>query len=366
MYGHMGKLGQDPKFPLRILAQVNSRSFGDFAASLFFVNSVADCFDHKIVTLLYRDDMAFKSKLVKLANIQVELRVPRDEMLPGFDLINCSSPMKQPQIKGWYESNLQEQHMVIPEAMSAAFNLAMLDRFAYLSFPEDLARTCEAQLLELGLARDNWFCTMHCREPGFDEKPTAVNFRDCDPAVFLHGVNHVLDRLGGQVVRLGHPGMTPYPARKGYIDLSTLPDSSLLQAYAISRSRFMFAGPSGPGALAEAFDVPLALMDMVDHCLFKDRDVARTINVVMPNGEVINQGRYVEMNLNKLRVMELARQGGCQIYKNGPGELVAMIDHVAAANSGSPEWRVPTPLSTAPRPNSFTFPWQAHHTCTFL
>ncbi len=366
MYGHMGKLGKDPNFPVKILANINSRSFGDFVSSLFFVNSVADCFDHKIVTLLYRDDMVFKSKLVRLANIDIEFRVPRGEMLPSFELINSSMPMKQGNIKGWYEANLQEQHMIIPEAMSAAFNLAMLDRFAYLSFPEDLARICEAHLLELGLSRDSWFCTMHCREPGFDEKPIAVNFRDCDPGIFLRGVVHVLDTLGGQVVRLGHPGMTPYPARKGYVDLSTLPDSSILQAYAISRSRFLFAGPSGPAAVAEAFDVPLALVDMVDHCLIKERDVARTINVLMPDGDVINQNRYVEMNLNKLMVMELSNQNGCQIRKNGPTALIALIDRIAEVSRDTGGWRTPTPPSSVPRPNSFTWPRQAKHTCTFI
>ena len=366
MYGHMGKLGKDPKFPMKILAHISARSFGDFTSSLFFVNSVADCFDHKIVTLLYRDDMAFKSKLVKLANIQVLFRVPAGEMLPSFELINANTPMKQPHIKGWYEAKLEEQHLVISETMSAAFNLAMLERFAYLTFPEDLARTCEAQLLELGLSRDTWFCTMHCREPGFDEKPTAINFRDCDPAIFRRGAEHVLGKMGGQVVRLGHAGMMPYPARKGYVDLTVLPDSSLLQAYAISRSRFMFSGPSGPAAVAEAFDVPLALMDMVDHCLLKERDVARTINVVMPDGQVINQQRYADMNLNKLHVMELARQSGCQIYKNRPAELIALIDRIADVSSDTQGWRIPTPPSTAPRPNSFTFPRPAKHTCTFI
>ncbi|MBX7199344.1 MAG: TIGR04372 family glycosyltransferase [Rhodospirillaceae bacterium] len=350
---------------MKILAQINARSFGDFASSLFFLNSVADCFDHKIVTLLYRDDMAFKSKLVKLANIHNEFRVPRGEMLPSFELINCSSPVPQEHIKGWFEANLQEQHLIVSETMSAAFNLALLDRFAYLTFPADIAQACETQLLELGLSKDSWFCAMHCREPGFDEKPTVVNFRDGDPAIFRIGVEHVLDKLGGQVVRLGHPGMTPYPARKGYVDLSAMPDSSMLQAYAISRARFMFSGPSGPAAVAEAFDVPLALMDMVDHCLFKDRDVARTINVVTASGQTINQQRYVDMDLNKLVLKELAMRG-CKLYKNGAPELIALIDRIADVSSDTQGWREPTPLSSAPRPNSFTFPRPGRHKCTFI
>jgi len=60
-----GETWERPELPREILANINSRSFGDFVSSLFFVNSVADCFDHKIVTLLYRDDMVFKSKLVR-------------------------------------------------------------------------------------------------------------------------------------------------------------------------------------------------------------------------------------------------------------------------------------------------------------
>lgn len=367
MYGHMDKLGKHPEFPVRILANINSRSLGDFASSLFFVNSIADCFDHKIVTLIYRDDAEFKSKIVQLAKLNVQIKVPHTDLLPSFEIINCSSAIPpNSNFKNWYSSRLNEQHIVISEVMAAAYNLCMLERYAYLSFPDDLAQSCEAKLLSLGLKKDNWFCTLHCREPGYAGKPNEINFRDCNPEVFLAGANHVIDRLGGQVVRLGHPGMTPYPTRENYVDLSVFPDSSLLQAYAISRSRFMIGGPSGPAALAETFNVPLALVDMVDFCTIKYNDIVRTINVITPSGEVINQQRYLELGLSKLKVMGLVQTQGYKVGKNSSDTIVALTDRIFELSSDTLKWRVPTPISSVIRPNSFTWPRQGKHKFTFL
>ena len=45
------RVGRDPAQPIRIFANVNAGSFGDFVSSLFVVNSIADRFDHKILTV---------------------------------------------------------------------------------------------------------------------------------------------------------------------------------------------------------------------------------------------------------------------------------------------------------------------------
>ena len=356
MYDLNRKLGEHSDAPIKILANINSKSFGDFISSVFYVNSVADHFDHTILSIVYRDDMDFKAPTVSLLPLAAQIRVPKTDALPSFELINCSSPLQSSGLAGWYQAGYNDQHLLITESMCAAYNLCALDRVRYLSFPEPVARSYEERLLQLGVQPKSWFCTVHCREPGYQGKPSSPNFRDGDPAMFLEATKFVIEKLGGQVVRLGHPGMTPFPKMPGLIDITDQTDP-LLQCFAISRSRFLFAAPSGPTAVAEAFGVPMAVLDAVDLWTNGPLTLIQTVNMITPKGELINQQKYADQQLSKRKLLALtASNPGYKVYKNSGDVLLKLVQKMHGMTDGVTKWRAPEGVAASPRPNAFVWP----------
>jgi putative glycosyltransferase (TIGR04372 family) len=136
----------------------------------------------------------------------------------------------------------------------------MIDNTLF-TVPPSVAEDCETQLCVLGLDRERWFMTLHIRQDGYRaESGSPRSIRSLAPYEKL--VQHVFAQ-GGQVVRLGDPSMSALDA-PGLIDLSRIPHSFLLQAYACSRSRFLFGGDSGPVALAAGFNTPAVMANIVN------------------------------------------------------------------------------------------------------
>ena len=92
---------------------------------------------------------------------------------------------------------------------------------ATLRIPDWYTDEAKATLVGLGLDPGNWFACLHVREDGYRREtghPRSV--RDIAPYVDL--IDHIIDGLGGQVVRIGDPTMSEIPARKGLVDLSKI------------------------------------------------------------------------------------------------------------------------------------------------
>ena len=137
----------------------------------------------------------------------------------------------------------------------------LVDRTLF-DFPDGIAASCRRELLTHGLDESRWFITLHIREDGYRE--VSDHPRSVKAVARYRGlIDHVLE-IGGQVVRLGDPKSTPMQSRRGFVDLSVIPHSFLIQAYACSRSRFFIGGDSGPSVLAVGFNTPAALVNMVN------------------------------------------------------------------------------------------------------
>ncbi len=183
-----------------------------------------------------------------------------------------------------------------------------------------------------------------------------MNLRDCDPNVFWYATNHIIRNLGGQVVRLGHSSMTPYPALPGLVDLSR-DAGPMLQTLAISRSRFFLGGPSGPSAVADAFHVPAAVADAVDYHPHNEGMVMRTIDLVTPTGRVYRQKELFDAGYSKLRILELLQAGeGYQIVKNSIPEVARLTNYIYQMTADTAGWRGPAKPDPRPRPNQFSWP----------
>jgi putative glycosyltransferase (TIGR04372 family) len=365
--------GKRPERPIKIFALISSQSFGDYASSLFYLNSVADRFDHAVVTLMIRNDMDFKVPLLSLLPVNYRIVMGAKDAFPGLDLLTLTQINKPAgALAEWYKGKLNEQDIVLTEMTCNSVNLASLDRHRYLAFPPELAKIYEEKLIALGVPRDQWFCTIHCREPGYANKPMGPNLRDGDPKAFEEATRYIIQELGGRVVRLGHPGMTKFQDIPGYFDLTAIQDP-LLQAYAISRSRFLLLAPSGPGNISEAMGVPMAVVDAVDVWMSGPLSLLRTVDVIEPSGHVINQAEFEARKLSKLKIFALLQSGkGYQLRKCSASEIKRLTKRIFELTSDQAGgWRTPVPrwfadtVVSEERPNTFTVP-TPHRTRNFF
>lgn len=334
-------MGRHPKKPLRICANLNSKSFGDFATSLLFVNTVAAHFDHAHVTVIYKDDMPFKRDLLRLAN--VDRAVGSGMYLPGMESLNYSDGMV---------GEFAHTDLFITHKMALCGALWTFDRIAWLRVPEDDAASHTARLESMGLDRGQWFATIHAREPGYLGKLPGPNLRDSDPATFEQAAWRIL-ALGGQVVRLGHPGGTR-PIMPGLVDVRH--ESAAVQCFAMSRARFQISSSSGPQSVADCFHTPNGCVDETDHYeRFNDRMVVRTVDFHTPHG-VFHNDALAQRGWDKHAMQTAMRAEPTQyrIERNSPAEVCRMVDFMYARTDGG--WREPDPVDTSPRPNQITWP----------
>ncbi len=342
--------------PVRIFANLDDTSLGDFVSSLFVVNSIANRFDHREVTVLYRNNRDFKAPMMRLLRPERAVEVPADVGHPSIDIVNpCTPIISDPAFKPWFDEGLNAQDVFVTGAMAEAGYLWTFDRLHHLSFMPKDEEMCGRELIARGVNPDRWLCTFHAREPGYDHKPNVANFRDCNPHDFWQAILHVVRVLGGQVVRLGHPAMTPFPTTDGVIDLSRESNSAFLQAFAISRSRFFFGGPSGPTSIADALNIPNGIANASNYHAFNEGCVLRTVDLYDPNGKVIRQKELFDAGYCKLRMME-AMAVGFTVVQNSPAELSRLANFLYDMTDGITGWReTPAPI-LAPRPNNFTWP----------
>ncbi len=345
--------------PVRIFASINTRCFGEFVSRLFYVNTVATQFDHAAVTLLYRDDRDFKSAVVRLIPTVATVAVPDKQFLPSLDIVSPRTICMFPGFEDWHERGLHQQDIVITEGMATEVGMLGFERHGYLRFAEtDVPFLIEA-LRDAGVS-DDWFVTMHARESGY---PFAANntHRNANQDAYLETARHIIAQ-GGQVVRLGHPEMTPWPDQDGLIQLGLEPGTSLLQAFAVSRARYFVGGPTGPMALAEAFHVPTAYANSWDLYFNNDRAVVRTVDLVAPDGEVFNQARIVDMIPHGMKPLLSAGYVTRQI--DGP-EMIRLTSAVHRQTEGVSGWRAPEGM-VGHIPNQLVWPGTYRPRARFL
>jgi len=346
--------------PFRVCGILNSRSFGDFISQVFFLNSIGAQFDTAQITLIYREDMGFKSAVASLLSNAITVAIPSEAELPTLELFNHDYTARNisANYQPWFKAQLFQQDFILTDSMAAVPTLSSFDPLGYLSVPSEQRASSLRQLAAMGLDERKWFACVHYREQGYKYKPTEVKFRDSDPANYLALTNYIIDHLGGQVVRLGHPQMAPFPERPGFIDLSRVDDAVLLQATAVSAARFVVAGPSGATVLATSQNVPLGHTDAVDFWApLHAHDALRTIDVITPTGDLLNQRAMMDAGLTKLQLMQYLNNGqGYRIIKNSPETLAAMARYLYDTTTNIAAWRSIRVPASGPRPNTLSWP----------
>jgi putative glycosyltransferase (TIGR04372 family) len=364
-------IGLTPERPFLIYAPLIEKTLGDFIGKIAFVSTLKNQFDFSLLDVRFKESRPYMREIISLApNIdralpftkrkrswaEKLLRLPKQRWTVPLDV-------RKGRRHAFYD-------MVVTDWMADARSVHALPGSVPLRIPPTMAPALDEQLIRLGLDPKRWLAVLHYREDGYEWRKRGED-RNSDPRDYERLAHFIIDELGGQVVRLGHPAMTPFAPREGLIDLSRLPGSFMLQAAAVSHARFLIAGPSGVVAMGWGFHVPTGLVDAVDalggwgpaYQVILTHEVTTADGRCLRNRDLLNAGLLCRF---KLRQRQDAGET-FQIRKNSSTELAAVAAHLFDATSETSGWRPPAPMpDVLIRPNQIVWPLQTRENLAFL
>jgi putative glycosyltransferase (TIGR04372 family) len=352
-------VGTRPERPFQILGVTVETTLGDLISNVVFLSTLKNQFDHARLHVKFRDARPFSREIISLSP-WIDLAEPLQGEWPRFIL------KRFPQIKLWRGVEIghlkgKRSHyydLIVTNQMASANFIHALPNPVSLRLPNAKAESLRGKLVTAGLRPNQWFAALHYRENTYRYRPGG-NDRDSDPEAFAGLVDHII-ALGGQAVRLGHPGMKPFTPRPGFVDLSLEPDSFLLQAAAVSHSRFMIAGPSGAIAIGWAFKIPNTLVDAVDTGVMWGEEIGNTLTheVITPQGHRLRNNSLLEAGLLDRKVLfdRMKVESGFKIRKITANELKTVASRLYERTGDCSGWRPPATLLECPKPNHIVLP----------
>lgn len=220
--------------------------------------------------------------------------------------------------------------------------LPSFDFVPRLRVPEKQRSANEKVLRDLGLNPTIWFACFYWREPGYQNRPAHQQPDILDPAPYIEAILYVVEELGGQVGRLGHPTGTVPPDHPSIIDLAKIDDNLMTQIAAISRARFFVSSCSGPLTFGPGFGVPTAVTDNIDISGgWNDHDILLTQRIIGPNGQHYHQKSALEAGLLKVGIAKKLSQPehGYRYLKNSASDLRHVTELLHERTKDCPEWR---------------------------
>jgi len=359
--------GRSSDRPFKLFVPITFDTYGDFINSVHLTLQFAARFEHSMTTFALVFNRPYKRDILKLYPLRMHLVVCKtNEALArlnlqffepshwadGLEYQVYRDPAEIVSNVHWQDFVFlpnQQQHVFSPDKPMVPFRI-----------PEASVAELHEGLVKLGLDESRWFCCMHYREPNYRWKPVS-NMRDCDPDVYLPLIDYVIDRLGGQIIRIGHPEMRDYPPRPGFVDLAKIENSTLLQAYAASRTRFCISGPGGGACMFYPFDAPMGFVDSggwMDGAY--QHSFLLTHTVVTPDGKTLRQDALFQSGLMNQRALdiEMHKRPGFHIVKCTTEEICRVADFMYDRTSGSDGWRTPPSVPTGSYDNCFAWPMQ--------
>lgn len=334
--------------PFRIFAYLSPRALGDSIVFAWFTSSVAEMFDDSELVVYYRDDRPYKAGIVACIRNAKRVLNPTNAagMLP-IEVFDTASggPNVPEDLRSVRRADLILTHTMFTEGMLNSIPLTTL------APPPETIGSSNQLLMGLGLDPGRWIATVYWKEAGYKFRPDEP-WRSPDPAPYIATIRHIIEDLGGQVVRLGHATPTQLPKLKGLIDLTQVPNSHWLQLYAVWVSRFVLSNPSGPTSYGPAFNVPTVITDQ-----------RRSDGVYRPHDYIVTQKCFLDGKSYQgydAFVAGLVQEWGTDprdYADNTAEELIAAANEMYNSTADCTAWRVhqkPTPPS--PRPNKLTLP----------
>lgn len=359
--------GAASRNPFIIVALLLARSLGDFVDQCLFAATTAGQFEHAHLHVYFRDDRPYKSDIVSmLPSVRGIWMVRGDHALPldAFDDA-FAPPIKVPSDE-WYQAKCECADLVLTPRMMSRAALPGFKSITHLRLPPERTKELDARLRGRGVDPENWFCVLHYREPNYEFRRAEEN-RDLEPGVAVEVARHVIDDLGGQVVRVGHKEMAKFPNLPGFVDLAAEEDALLLHAYAVSRSRFFLElSPSGPVSLAWALGVPVLRCNCVSIIgPLDDRSIVLPKKIIRPDGrrmstdEMINTHAFSDTAMRELLIPQ-----GYRYEPNSLAELKVASQDIFNSTIDCTGWRTAAAEPASTLANQFVLPpiREYHHT----
>ncbi|HWA46106.1 MAG TPA: TIGR04372 family glycosyltransferase [Hypericibacter adhaerens] len=366
-------IGRNAERPFMILGTVLETSLGDLLAKTVVLSTLKDQFDHARLIVRYSDIRPYSADVISLSP-NIDHATPLKGERPRW-LAEWIPDMRPWLPLGRWTLGREKMpaafyDLVVIEPMMDVRMVHGLDHPVPLRIPAAKEEPLRRRLEGLGLDPARWYATIHYRTSNYGHKLDKSPLRNGEPESYRQLVDYIIDELGGQVVQLGHPEMTPFPARPGFVDLSRIEDAFMLQAYAVCHSRFMVAGPSGPIMLGFSFQVPLGVVDATDgYGGWGDMEqVILTHEITTPEGQVLMNRPLLESGLlDKVELNRRLREGAnLQIRKNTGEELAAVARHLFDRTTDVAGWRPPCRQPPRQKPNHLIWPPKTHENMRFF
>lgn len=312
--------------PTVILALMLATTLGDFIEYNLFAASFKRQFRNARLIAYYRRDRPFKDAILEM-NPEVDEAWPQE----GKDTITAETFNVAPD----GESEKRVDILLTPSMMIRARlpSLPGLARFQVPSAAEQRFRELHA---EANMDPNRWTCVLHYREPSYEGRGANLD-RDIDPSDPIAMTRYVIDELGGQVIRVGHPEMAAFPEMEGFLDLSRIPNAIQIQAAAVRSSRFFLElSPSGPMALALCFGVPVARCNaLILAGPTTPNSIVLNQHLFDPDGNRVSIETCVDKNLLNGTVMpSILRERGFGFRRNTLSEMKSVAAEMVRLTEG--------------------------------
>jgi len=321
--------------PVVIVALMLATTVGDFIEYNLFAAWMKRRYANARLIAYYRRDRAFKDAVIAM-NTAIDEVWAKD----GLDHLKAEHFNVDPD--DFSDPNRQVDVLLTPRMMDRTA-LPTLQSAPAFRIPADRQDELRSRLTDAGVDPDRWFCVLHYREPNFEGRG-AHRDRDLAPGDALAVTRFVIEELGGQVVRIGHPEMEAFADMPGFVDLSRDPVDFMLQAMAVSHARFFLElSPSGPMSLALGFGVPVARCNNIALWGPVGEDgVVLVQHLVAPDGTEVPLRDCVQKNLlNGYVVPFMLDQRGFRYQRNTLEELFAAARAVHTHTENCVGWREP-------------------------
>ena len=285
-------------------------ALGNFAYECALLATIKENIEGSRLILYFRRDLWYKAHIARMVpQIDQVISVGPDSRalfpIDYFDKYGRSGiRFENPR---WAEIEGAKSDIMLTSAALEPTAIAGFPRKARFAVPEEEAGAARDALERLGLDTSRWFACLYWREGGYmSRRPNP--FRDVtDSSPYLALARHIVEEQGGQVVRIGHPGVTPLPEMPGLIDLAQIDKSIWPQAFAVSRARYFISSNSGPVTLGPAFGTPTVITENTGlDGVWNHHDYSLTPKFVI-NGTAYRQEDAMQAGLlNTERLRQLA------------------------------------------------------------
>lgn len=339
---------------MKIFVSLSARALGDFIAYATLASSIREMFDTAQLYIYFRGDRPYKQHIVScIRNLESVISVPEKSGGIPVDFFDAHQGRPSHQIEFWEKNGLYNTDLIIAGHM---LNEAMLNAIPATTLapsPQTMQSSDEA-LMARGLDPNKWFACVYWKEDGYAYRPFNNIRTIFDPAPYVGVIRYIIESMGGQVVRLGHPTPTEVPPMPGFVDLAKVEGSEWLQMYAVSRARFFVASASGPAAYGPAFGVPTANTDQnLCYGVWGPQDYVVTQDIQY-NDKWYRQTEAYDAGL---LFSEFKPDKSYRLSRNTVKHLSAAADDLFKITMTCPGWRTPGMREIkGPRPNSITLP----------